>query len=353
MIDGLTTSYTYSGSLLMRETNGYYVIDYAYDAAGNAVGLKYNGTPYFYRRNLQGDVVAIVDASGSLVAEYTYDAWGTVLSASGYLAGANPIRYRGYYYDSEIGSYYLQTRYYSTKWKRFWNADCMFIAGRDVLNATNMYSYCNGNPVMYRDPTGMDSQSDMIALLLFSVFVVPAAIVGFLQNFFSDAEIDRLLAGAESYAFQELHICTDGEGSGQYGKDDPKYFGGTKFGYTVNRIWQSLNPLSTRYAVLPPGYKGNAKLGDIAILVDFQKLTFSIGIIGDKGPTANDFSEVSLAMAWDLGYNSSNANGKYGPEGDFGMFYIPGTGSIAGAAGSVAKLIATFRNAGHWLTEYS
>jgi len=104
-----------------------------------------------------------VDATGTLQAEYTYDAWGTVLSATGYLAGANPIRYRGYYYDSEIGSYYLQTRYYSTKWKRFWNADCMFIAGRDVLNAANMYSYCNGNPVMYKDPTGMGIFDDPAA----------------------------------------------------------------------------------------------------------------------------------------------------------------------------------------------
>jgi len=138
----------------MRETNGYYVIDYAYDAGGNLVGLKYNGVPYFYRRNLQGDVVAIVDATGALMAEYTYDAWGTVLSASGYLAGANPIRYRGYYYDSEIGSYYLQTRYYSTKWKRFWNADALFIAG-NPLTASNMYAYCNGNPVMFVDPSGM------------------------------------------------------------------------------------------------------------------------------------------------------------------------------------------------------
>ena len=116
-------------------------------------------------------------ATGTLQAEYTYDAWGTVLSATGYLAGANPIRYRGYYYDSEIGSYYLQTRYYSTKWKRFWNADALFIAG-DTITGTNMYAYCNGNPVMYRDPTGMastgfwpDGMDILISVLLLSCCV--------------------------------------------------------------------------------------------------------------------------------------------------------------------------------------
>jgi hypothetical protein len=52
----------------------------------------------------------------------------------------------------------------------------MFIAGDDELNAANMYAYCNGNPVMYCDPTGMVSDMAMfgealnIALLAFFVY---------------------------------------------------------------------------------------------------------------------------------------------------------------------------------------
>ena len=57
------------------------------------------------------------------------------------LANANPIRYRGYYYDVETGYYFLQTRYYNPEWHRFLNADVMFIAGNDALNAANMYAY--------------------------------------------------------------------------------------------------------------------------------------------------------------------------------------------------------------------
>ena len=108
---------------------------------------------YFYLYNLQGDVVVIVDETGAVVAEYSYDAWGNVLSATGTLAEINPIRYRGYYYDVEISMYYLHTRYYNPEWGRFINADCMFIAG-NVLTASNMYGYCNGDPIAYIDHSG-------------------------------------------------------------------------------------------------------------------------------------------------------------------------------------------------------
>ena len=39
------------------------------------------------------------------------------------LGEQNPLRYRGYVYDTETGLYYLQSRYYSPGWGRFINAD--------------------------------------------------------------------------------------------------------------------------------------------------------------------------------------------------------------------------------------
>ncbi|MBE6990664.1 MAG: RHS repeat-associated core domain-containing protein, partial [Ruminococcaceae bacterium] len=58
---------------------------------------------------------------------YTYDAWGNLLSVTGDMAdglGAlNPLRYRGYVYDTETGLYYLGSRYYNPAWGRFINAD--------------------------------------------------------------------------------------------------------------------------------------------------------------------------------------------------------------------------------------
>jgi RHS repeat-associated protein len=151
------TNFTYSGDLLMRQSDGTNTLDFQYDANGTAVGFNYNGTPYYYLRNLQGDVVAITNKTGTIVGEYTYDAWGNT-ALWGSVAAVNPIRYRGYYEDSVTGWYWLQTRWYIPQWRRFVNADAMFVAGDDAINASNMYAYCNGNPVMNVDPSGMAPQ---------------------------------------------------------------------------------------------------------------------------------------------------------------------------------------------------
>ena len=103
----------------------------------------------------------IVDSKGSQVVVYRYDAWGEVLvssDASGFgLAKINPLRYRGYYYDQETGLYYLQTRYYDPKVRRFLNADDASVLTKDPeqLTEKNLYAYCDDNPVMYRDDAGM------------------------------------------------------------------------------------------------------------------------------------------------------------------------------------------------------
>jgi len=203
---------------------------------------------------------------------------------------------------------------------------------------------------MFVDPAGC--AVNPLSVIFFCIFVVPGAIMGFFQNLgFSEDAILRLAESIEYYPFNALNICTDGTNSGY---DDPKWHqDGTAFFYKVGKLFEYLNPFQVRYVVLPPGYKGNAKLGDIAVLMDFQKLTFSIGIIGDRGPTANDYSEVSAAMAWDLGYTKAQANGLWGPSGNFAVAYTPGTSGIAIGASTLGGLIKIFRRAGYWLRDYT
>ena len=69
--------------------------------------------------NLQGDVMRIMDTSGTVVANYYYDAWGKVTNSGTIIGLYNPIRYCGYYYDTDTGFYYLQSRYYDPIVKRF------------------------------------------------------------------------------------------------------------------------------------------------------------------------------------------------------------------------------------------
>jgi RHS repeat-associated protein len=97
----------------------------------------------------------LIDESGNIQASYSYDPYGKVLSATGPLAEKNPLRYRGYYYDSESGLYYLISRYYDPNTCRFINADDVSCLGAngDVVSI-NLFAYCGNNPVVRKDDGG-------------------------------------------------------------------------------------------------------------------------------------------------------------------------------------------------------
>jgi len=153
--------YIYAGRKLLRETisdgTTTKTLDFTYDNVGMPYSLIYNNgtttTTYYYITNLQGDVMYLVDSSGNEVAAYDYDPYGKIISATGDLAGINPLRYRGYYYDSETGFYYLQSRYYDPEICRFINADSYASTGQSYLGY-NMFAYCANNPIAYTDLEG-------------------------------------------------------------------------------------------------------------------------------------------------------------------------------------------------------
>ena len=143
------------GALLTNDVKN---VKYMYDAKG-ASGMIVDGTKYYFRKNIFGDVVEIYNESGAKCAEYAYDAWGTcytTLDTNG-VGSLNPFRYRGYYFVSRIGLYYLTTRFYDYMTGRFLNADVPSICfddGLKVPEGCNLYSYCRNNPISYVDPTG-------------------------------------------------------------------------------------------------------------------------------------------------------------------------------------------------------
>ena len=169
--DGVSYTYCLEGSRIIVETvvdsEFEYELFYLYDANGSPIGMQYREPSmaqdvfytYWFEKNLQGDIVAVYNDSGVKIITYTYDAWGNFtgnwINASGtnIYAMYNPFRYRGYYYDTETGFYYLNSRYYNPEWGRFINADGYVSTGTGLLGY-NMYAYCNNNPVMYVDPDG-------------------------------------------------------------------------------------------------------------------------------------------------------------------------------------------------------
>lgn len=148
-------TYLYAGGKLLQETYGDNTLNFFYDASGYPYSLKYNDTSYYYITNLQGDVMYLVDAQGNTVASYDYDPYGNIISTTGFMAEINPLRYRGYYYDTELEMYYLQSRYYDPQIGRFINADDVTMLGAsDTALGCNLFAYCENNPVNNSDPMG-------------------------------------------------------------------------------------------------------------------------------------------------------------------------------------------------------
>ena len=120
-------------------------------------------TLYYYVLNAQGDVIALLNSAGALVASYNYGAWGNYsvhddkgakITKASFIGHINPLRYRGYYYDRETRLYYLQSRYYDFANCRFINADTFATTDANGFLSANMFAYCENNPIGNSDPDG-------------------------------------------------------------------------------------------------------------------------------------------------------------------------------------------------------
>lgn len=152
-LNGNYTEYNYylDGSLVIYEEIKYYEnnelrktdkIYYTYDIDGTLISMNLNEEEYFYIRNLQGDIVNIVDNNGNIQVTYRYDAWGEIIyQTDNDLARINPYRYRGYRYDEETGLYYLyylNSRYFNPEIGRDINAKDVSEVVTTSINGANL-----------------------------------------------------------------------------------------------------------------------------------------------------------------------------------------------------------------------
>lgn len=204
--DGTKTQFSYDADGLRTQKRQYntdgkldYYVDYVwqngkltqqvmtlmgYNADGSTVKIRPINTKFVYDgnsdqptacfvgemqmlfvRNLQGDIIAVVNADGEVLVNFTYDAWGNVEStvSEGQEEGLAtliplfcPLTYRGYNYDFTTGLYYLQSRYYNPEWGRFMNVDdtSILLATQGETHNANLFAYCSNNPVNRADYTG-------------------------------------------------------------------------------------------------------------------------------------------------------------------------------------------------------
>ena len=157
-VNGVSHGYIWQSSKLAADITDAYALYFHYDSSGDVIGFTRtaNGTDteYFYVKNLQGDILKVITATGTEAATYTYDAWGKLLTSTGDLADINPLRYRGYFYDTETSLYYLKSRYYNPEVGRFINPDVFATTDVDGVLSANMFAYCENNPIRNSDFSG-------------------------------------------------------------------------------------------------------------------------------------------------------------------------------------------------------
>ena len=216
-----TYNYVYNGSQLTQMTVGNDTLYFTYGALGPTT-VTWNGTTYYYALNGQGDVTGIFDGNGNLVVLYNWDnAWGYNPAPEGSLASTlgtlNPLRYRGYVYDSETGYYYLQSRYYDPEIGRFINADALVATGQGLLG-NNMFAYCGNNPVNNYDPSGhmMVPKKDLASyggasLLALSVLLHPNV-----AETAVEVVSEALMSIEETLCGNSVYVLKDDAGTVQY-----------------------------------------------------------------------------------------------------------------------------------------
>ena len=160
-VNGVTIDFYLDGSaILMQTSSDGSRIDFFYDDKGNVFAMKYQNEMYFYRKNLFGDILGILDSHGTELVKYEYNSWGKLLNLTDYssngLGRRNPFRFKGYYYDEELGMYYLNSRYYDPETGRFVSADDVEVleVEQENLAQYNLYAYCLNNPVNRADESG-------------------------------------------------------------------------------------------------------------------------------------------------------------------------------------------------------
>ena len=157
-----TTEYILDGTNIIKEIRSGYtnaILQYFYDSNDEIIGFTYNNVRYLYLKNLQKDIIGIVDSNNNIVVKYYYNAYGRIINkvdTSGInLSEINPFRYCGYYQDNETGWYYLNSRFYDIETLRFITMDDVdYLGASGSVLSYNLYSYCENNPVNHIDTSG-------------------------------------------------------------------------------------------------------------------------------------------------------------------------------------------------------
>ena len=263
----MVTKYILHGKNITHLIRGNDELHFFYDASGSPALVEWNnGTTtakYAYVKNLQGDIIAIIDDTDAEAVKYTYDAWGKPVSTTGSMAATlgvlNPFRYRGYVYDEETGLYYLRSRYYSVVWERFLNPDIF------VKNQSSAFHYCIPNPINMFDGDGCEERvcGDPIAVY----YTSPYYFLTKSTSLYKDGQLSEFIQGKQgTYPGQPVLIYDIVENEAG---DIKSYFGILEF-YHEGKLQSSELGFISADALSPTLYNAIFPVGHVFEHVDVQ-----------------------------------------------------------------------------------
>ena len=130
------------------------VVTKYYFAGAQRVAMRTGSMLYYLLGDHLGSTSLTADASGQVVSELRYTAWGEVRYAS----GDTPTKYQftgQYSYVGEFGLHFYNARWYDSYLGRFAQADTIIPPG---VQGLDRYAYVNNSPLVYTDPSGHNWQ---------------------------------------------------------------------------------------------------------------------------------------------------------------------------------------------------
>ena len=275
IVNGVETEFVWDGdNMIMSGTE-----KYSYGVGG----IEFSDA-CTYVKDIHGNVISGIDGEGNILSTYNYDSFGNVLKADGSMQ-TDPFRYCGEYTDTESGLIYLRNRYYDPSIGRFITED-------PIRDGSNWYIYCDNNPVMYVDSTGLlPSLEDAAEMASRSYNTYNMSRSGLERRKLGDGW--RLIDEWKGSEGLVIHI---------YVRGDSEYSS-----YTGAKEYAFVN-------------KGSSTWGD----------------------WVNNFQQP---FGWSTDMSESIANAEYFSNGDCGNYEITFIGHSKGGAEAAANAVATNRNA--------
>lgn len=151
-----------SGSLSMvvaeTDKNGKEQTSFTRGDNAELLSMERGQDKWYYLSDGHGSVRILTNIAGRITDRYGYDAYGNLLEKEG--DADNDFLYTGEQYNANTGLYYLRARYMNPSTGTFISMDSYQGSLEDPVSL-HKYLYANANPVMYTDPSGYSSATEM------------------------------------------------------------------------------------------------------------------------------------------------------------------------------------------------